>query len=315
MPASCKRILVTGGAGFIGSHLTKTLLNAGHRVWVVDDFSSGRKGSLGDLEDDNSLEVIEHDVVHPIFLQVDEIYHLACPASPTFYQRDPVQTMKTCLQGSINMLELAKEVGSPILLASTSEVYGDPAVHPQDENYWGNVNPIGARACYDEGKRAAEALFFSYRSQYQVAVKVARIFNTYGPNMSPEDGRVVSNFIMQSLRGEPLKVLGDGSQTRSFCYVSDLIPALIALMGSSRDVTGPINIGNPEETTVSELAALIGKLVGGGVGVEYGSLPDDDPRRRKPSIDRARDLLGWEPSTPLAVGIASTVEYFRSQMD
>ncbi|MGX7680264.1 UDP-glucuronic acid decarboxylase family protein [Jatrophihabitans sp. DSM 45814] len=309
-----KRILVTGGTGFIGSHLTRRLLGLGHEVLVVDNYYSSSRANIGDLLDLPSLEVMRHDVTFPLYVEVDEIYHLACPASPIYYQRDPVQTTKTCVHGSINMLGLAKRTGAKVLLSSTSEVYGDPAVHPQDESYWGNVNPIGIRSCYDEGKRCAETLFFDYRRQHDLPIKVARIFNTYGPNMQPDDGRVISNFIVQALRNEPLTIFGDGSQTRSFCYVDDLVDGLIRLMNSPHDVTGPINIGNPGEFTMIELAEKIIKLVGLGTQIEFRPLPSDDPGRRRPVIDKARDSLGWAPRVQLDEGLARTVEYFRNQL-
>jgi UDP-glucuronate decarboxylase len=309
--AASQRILVTGGSGFIGSHLCRRLLALGHDVLVVDNFSSSSRHNVLDLVGEPRFELIRHDVTFPLYVEVDQIYHLACPASPVFYQRDPVQTTKTCVHGSINMLGLAKRVGAQILLASTSEVYGDPSVHPQDESYWGNVNPIGIRSCYDEGKRCAETLFFDYYRQHALPIKVARIFNTYGPNMLPNDGRVVSSFIVQALAGGPLTVFGDGAQTRSFCYVDDLVDGLIRLMNTSLEVTGPINLGNPGEFTMLELAAKVLELVGGGGPIEHHPLPSDDPVRRRPNIDRARDLLGWSPAVPLDDGLARTVEYFR----
>ncbi len=308
------RVLVTGGSGFIGSHLTKRLLSQGHDVLVVDNFYSSTRRNLWRVEGHPKLQVQQHDVVLPLHVEVDQIYHLACPASPVHYQRDPVQTIKTCVHGSINMLGLAKRTGASILLSSTSEVYGDPAVHPQDETYWGNVNPIGIRSCYDEGKRCAEALFFSYRLQHDLPIKVARIFNTYGPNMAPDDGRVVSNFIVQALRNLPLEVYGDGSQTRSFCYVDDLVDGLIRLMNTPKDVTGPINLGNPGEFTMLELAKLVLETVGGNAGIEYRPLPLDDPKRRRPNIDQAHAVLGWHPTTPLAKGLIKTVDSFRDRI-
>ncbi len=309
--ASSKRILVTGGAGFIGSHLCQRLLDLGHDVLVVDNFYSSTRSNIYGLINEPRFELMRHDVTFPLYVEVDEIYHLACPASPVFYQRDPVQTTKTCVHGSINMLGLAKRTGAKILLASTSEVYGDPEMHPQTESYWGNVNPIGIRSCYDEGKRAAETLFFDYYRQHQLQIKVARIFNTYGPRMLPDDGRVVSNFIVQALRGEPLTVFGDGSQTRSFCYVDDLVTGLIALMDTSDDVTGPINLGNPGEFTMIELATKVIDLLGSESELKYLPLPDDDPVRRRPDITRARELLDWAPTISLDEGLATTVAYFR----
>lgn len=305
-----RRILVTGGAGFIGSHLCRRLLDAGHDVLVVDNFYSSTRRNVLDLLDHPHFELMRHDVTFPLYVEVDQIYHLACPASPVFYQRDPVQTTKTCVHGSINMLGLAKRLGVRILLASTSEVYGDPAMHPQEESYWGNVNPIGIRSCYDEGKRCAETLFFDYYRQHALPIKVARIFNTYGPAMLPNDGRVVSSFIMSALRGEPLTVFGDGSQTRSFCYVDDLVDGLIRLMGTGPDVTGPVNLGNPGEFTMLELATKVVSLVGSDSPIEYRPLPSDDPVRRRPDITRATELLAWSPTVALDEGLARTVKYF-----
>jgi UDP-glucuronate decarboxylase len=309
-----QRILVTGGSGFIGSHLCRRLLAAGHDVLVVDNFSSSSRRNIRDLLADPGFELMRHDVTFPLYVEVDQIYHLACPASPVFYQKDPVQTTKTCVHGSINMLGLARRAGARILLASTSEVYGDPGVHPQRESYWGNVNPVGIRSCYDEGKRCAETLFFDYRRQHGMPVKVARIFNTYGPAMLPDDGRVVSNFIVQALRGQPLTVFGDGSQSRSFCYVDDLVTGLIALMDSPPEVTGPVNLGNPGEFTMLELARLVQELTGTSVPLERRPLPADDPVRRQPDITLARELLGWEPTVDLADGLKRTVEYFREAL-
>jgi UDP-glucuronate decarboxylase len=309
-----KRTLVTGGSGFIGSHLCRRLLELGHDVLAADNFYSSSRHNVHELLEDPRFELIRHDVTFPLYVEVDEIYHLACPASPIYYQRDPVQSTKTCVHGSINMLGLAKRLGARILLASTSEVYGDPAVHPQAETYWGNVNPIGVRSCYDEGKRCAETLFFDYHGQHALSIKVARIFNTYGPQMLPDDGRVVSNFIVQALRGEPLTVFGDGSQTRSFCYIDDMVDGLIRLMNSPPAVTGPINLGNPGEFTMLELAKQVMALVESDCPVEHLALPPDDPARRRPDISRARELLGWEPTVPLNEGLARTVEYFRRQL-
>ncbi len=306
-----RRILVTGGAGFIGSHLAAQLLGEGHQVLVADNYYSGSRSNLGDLLAHPNLELLRHDVTFPLYVEVDEIYNLACPASPVFYQRDPVQTTKTSVMGSINMLGLAKRTKAKILLSSTSEVYGDPEVHPQTEDYWGHVNPIGIRSCYDEGKRCAETLFFDYRRQHDMPIKVARIFNTYGPGMRPDDGRVVSNFIVSALKGEPLTVYGDGSQTRSFCFVDDLVDGLIRLMNTPHEVTGPINLGNPHEFTMLELAEKVTGLVGNGVGIEYRPLPSDDPTQRQPNIAQAKQVLDWSPRVELAEGLASTIEYFR----
>jgi UDP-glucuronate decarboxylase len=306
-----KRIMITGGAGFIGSHLTRKLLAQGHEVLVVDNFYSGTRQNIEELKGEQRFELMRFDVTFPLYVEVDEIYHLACPASPVFYQRDPVQTTKTCVHGSINMLGLAKRCGAKILLASTSEVYGDPTVHPQDESYWGNVNPIGIRSCYDEGKRCAETLFFDYYRQHKLRIKVARIFNTYGPRMLSNDGRVVSSFIVQALTGKPLTVFGDGSQTRSFCYVDDLVDGLIALMNTDDGVTGPINLGNPGEFTMLELANLVLDIAGSDGDVIHQPLPSDDPVRRKPNIDQAQQLLGWSPTVPLEEGLTRTVDYFR----
>ena len=309
-----RRILVTGGSGFIGSHLCRRLLALGHDVLVVDNFSSSSRRNVLDLLAVPGFELIRHDVTFPLYVEVDQIYHLACPASPAFYQLDPVQTTKTCVHGSINMLGLARRLGAPILLASTSEVYGDPVVHPQSESYWGNVNPIGIRSCYDEGKRCAETLFFDYHRQHALPVKVARIFNTYGPSMLPDDGRVVSTFIVQALLGQPLTVYGDGSQTRSFCYVDDLVSGLIALMDSAPEVTGPVNLGNPGEFTMTELAEQVLALTGSSSPIEHRPLPADDPVRRRPDISRAAEVLGWEPVTDLAGGLKRTVDYFRETL-
>jgi UDP-glucuronate decarboxylase len=306
-----QRILVTGGSGFIGSHLCRRLLADGHDVLAVDNFSSSSRHNLHDLLAEPRFEIIRHDVTFPLFVEVDQIYHLACPASPVFYQKDPVQTTKTCVHGSINMLGLARRLGARILLASTSEVYGDPEEHPQREDYWGHVNPTGIRSCYDEGKRCAETLFFDYHRQHALPIKVARIFNTYGPRMLPNDGRVVSSFIVSALRGEPLTVFGDGSQTRSFCYVDDLVDGLMALMASPEAVTGPVNLGNPGEFTMLDLARQVLALTGSTAPLEHRPLPADDPARRRPDITRARELLGWEPVIDLADGLKRTVEYFR----
>jgi UDP-glucuronate decarboxylase len=283
-------------------------------VLVVDNFYSSSRHNVHELIDEPRFELIRHDVTFPLYVEVDEIYHLACPASPVYYQRDPVQTTKTCVHGSINMLGLAKRLGARILLTSTSEVYGDPGVHPQPESYWGNVNPIGIRSCYDEGKRCAETLFFDYHRQHGLPIKIARIFNTYGPKMLPDDGRVVSNFIVQALRGEPLTVFGDGSQTRSFCYVDDMVEGLIALMNSPSEVTGPVNLGNPGEFTMLELAKHVMDLTESRRPVEHRPLPADDPTRRRPDISRAMELLGWEPTVPLRDGLSRTIGYFREAL-
>jgi len=305
------RALVTGGAGFIGSHLCERLLNDGYEVLCVDNYYSSSKDNIAHLLDNPRFEVMRHDVTFPLYVEVDEIYHLACPASPIHYQRDPVQTTKTAVHGSINMLGLAKRTGAKILLTSTSEVYGDPLVHPQTEDYWGNVNPIGPRACYDEGKRAAETLFFDYYRQHDLRIKVVRLFNTYGPRMHPHDGRVVSNFIVSALGGEPLTIYGEGQQTRSFCYVDDLIEGLIAMMHAPDEVTGPINLGNPGEFTIAQLADLVVEQTASASERVYLPLPQDDPVRRQPDITRARQTLGWEPTVPLAEGLTRTIEYFR----
>jgi UDP-glucuronate decarboxylase len=309
-----QRILVTGGAGFIGSHLCRRLIDLGHEVLAVDNFSSSSRQNLYDLFNEPRFEFMRHDVTFPLYVEVDQIYHLACPASPVHYQRDPVQTTKTCVVGSLNMLGLAKRLGAPVLLSSTSEVYGDPAVHPQAESYWGNVNPIGPRSCYDEGKRAAETLFFDYHRQHGLNIKVARIFNTYGPRMHPNDGRVVSSFIVQALSGQPLTLHGDGSHTRSFCYVDDTVEGLLRLMGSTAGVTGPVNIGNPDEITVLELAKKVLAMTASPSAVEYHPLPADDPARRRPDITLAREVLGWSPAVSFDDGLRATVDYFRSRL-
>ena len=307
-----KRVMVTGGAGFLGSHLCDRLIEAGDEVLCVDNLFTGTKQNVAHLLGNPHFEFLRHDVNFPLFVEVDEIYNLACPASPIHYQHDPVQTTKTSVHGAINMLGLAKRLGCRILQASTSEVYGDPAVHPQTEDYWGNVNPIGPRSCYDEGKRCAETLFFDYFRQHQLPIKVARIFNTYGPRMHPADGRVVSNFIFQALRGEPITIYGDGGQTRSFCYVDDLIEGLMALMRSPDEVTGPINLGNPVEFTIADLAKQVIELTGSKSELIHVELPPDDPRQRKPDITRAGKLLGWQPRTSLDEGLRSTIAYFRT---
>jgi UDP-glucuronate decarboxylase len=308
---SRKRILVTGGAGFLGSHLIDRLLADGHEILCVDNLFTGAKRNIEHLHANPRFEFMRHDVTLPLFVEVDEIYNLACPASPIHYQHDPVQTTKTSVHGAINMLGLAKRLKCKILQASTSEVYGDPAVHPQTEDYWGNVNPIGPRSCYDEGKRCAETLFFDYHRQASLEIKVARIFNTYGPRMHPADGRVVSNFIMQALRGEPITIYGDGLQTRSFCYVSDLIDGLVRLMNSPPAFTGPVNIGNPVEFTMIELAQEVLQQVGSKSELKRMPLPVDDPKQRQPNIDLAAKALGWKPAVPLAEGLASTIAYFK----
>ena len=307
-----RRVLVTGAAGFIGAHLCRRLLAAGYEVLAVDNFYSGTRANIAGLLSHPGFELLRHDVTFPLFVEVDEIYHLACPASPIFYQRDPVQTTKTSVLGSINMLGLAKRTKARILLSSTSEVYGDPEVHPQDETYWGRVNPIGPRSCYDEGKRCAETLFFDYRRQHDLTVKVARIFNTYGPYMRPDDGRVVSNFIVQALRGDPLTVYGDGAQTRSFCFVDDMVEGLIRLMNTGHDVTGPINLGNPNELTMLDLARTVIELVGSSSTIDHRPLPADDPVQRRPAIERAVAVLDWRPRIGLDQGLAATIDYFRS---
>jgi UDP-glucuronate decarboxylase len=306
------RILVTGGAGFIGSHLCERLLSEGHEVICLDNFFTGRKQNIASLLDDKRFELVRHDVTEPILLEVDQIYNLACPASPVHYQYNPVKTVKTSVMGTINMLGLAKRVHARILQASTSEVYGDPLVHPQTEDYFGNVNPIGLRSCYDEGKRVAETLMMDYNRQNKVDTRIVRIFNTYGERMLENDGRVVSNFVVQALRGSELTVYGDGSQTRSFCYVSDLVDGLIRLMNATGDdIHLPVNIGNPGEFTMNELASEVGKCVGREITIKYLPLPQDDPKQRQPNIERAKRLLGWEPKVPLGEGLKKTVDYFR----
>lgn len=315
MTISKGRVLVTGGAGFIGSHLCDRLIADGYDVLCVDNYYSSTKDNIAHLLDHPRFEAIRHDITFPLYVEVDEIYHLACPASPIHYQRDPVQTTKTAVHGSINVLGLAKRTKARVLLTSTSEVYGDPLVHPQREDYWGNVNPIGPRACYDEGKRCAETLFFDYHRQHDVKIKVARLFNTYGPRMHPHDGRVVSNFIVSALANQPLTVYGSGDQTRSFCYIDDLIDALVRLMHSSDEITGPMNLGNPSEFTISELADLVLSRTGSAAGITHLPLPQDDPVRRQPDISLAREMLDWQPRVPLEEGLARTIEYFTAQMD
>ena len=307
-----KAILITGGAGFIGSHLCKRLLKDGHHVLCVDNFYTGRRSNIVHLISNPYFEVMRHDICFPLFIEVDEIYNLACPASPIHYQFDPVQTIKTAVHGAINMLGLAKRLKIKILQASTSEVYGDPTVHPQTESYWGNVNPIGIRSCYDEGKRCAETLFFDYHRQHNLKIKVARIFNTYGPNMHPNDGRVVSNFILQALKGEDITVFGDGKQTRSFCYVDDLVDGLMRLMNSPDEFTGPVNLGNPAEFTILELAQQVIEMTGSKSKIVFHPLPSDDPRQRQPDISLAAEKLQWQPTISLKTGLRKTIEYFES---
>lgn len=307
------RVLVTGGAGFLGSHLCEALLAQGREVICADNFFTGRKANIAHLLDHPRFELLRHDVTHPLFVEVDRIYNLACPASPVHYQYNPVKTIKTSVLGAIHMLGLAKRVRARILQASTSEVYGDPAVHPQPETYWGHVNPIGIRSCYDEGKRAAECLFMDYHRQNRVDIRIARIFNTYGPRMLPNDGRVVSNFIVQALRGEPLTVYGDGSQTRSFCYVDDMVEGLVRLM-NTEGLTGPLNLGNPSEFTILELAEQVRELTGSRSEIRFLPLPCDDPTQRQPDISKARRILGWEPKVPLAEGLHRTVAYFEEAL-
>ncbi len=310
-----KRVMVTGGAGFLGSHLIDRLLGAGHEVLCVDNLFTGTRQNIEHLHGNPHFEFLRHDVTFPLYVEVDEIYNLACPASPVHYQHDPVQTTKTSVHGAINMLGLAKRLKCKIFQASTSEVYGDPVVHPQPEDYWGHVNPIGPRSCYDEGKRCAETLFFDYHRQHGLPIKVARIFNTYGPRMHPQDGRVVSNFIFQALKGDPITIYGDGSQTRSFCYVDDLVSAFIAFMETDETVTGPINLGNPGEFTMIELAELVLKLTGSSSRLEFLPLPADDPRQRRPDISRAKQHLNWEPRVPLQEGLQATIAYFRALIE
>ena len=309
------KILVTGGAGFLGSHLCERLVQDGNEVVCVDNFFTGTKENIAHLLGHPHFELIRHDVTFPLYIEVDQIYNLACPASPIHYQHDPVQTTKTSVHGAINLLGLAKRTKARIFQASTSEVYGDPLIHPQTESYWGHVNPIGLRSCYDEGKRCAETLFFDYRRQHALEIKVARIFNTYGPRMHPNDGRVVSNFIVQALRNEPITIFGDGSQTRSFCYVDDLIEGFVRLMNSSSDITGPVNLGNPGEFTMLELALAVKDLTGSTSELVYLPLPADDPRQRQPDINLARSSLHWEPKIALLEGLTNTIKYFRKIVD
>jgi UDP-glucuronate decarboxylase len=312
--AQGKRVLVTGGAGFIGSHLCRRLLARGDEVVCVDNFYTGRKSNVLDLLGNPLFEILRHDITFALYAEVEQIYNLACPASPIYYQFDPVQTTKTSVHGAINMLGLAKRLKAPILQASTSEVYGDPEVHPQHESYWGRVNPVGPRSCYDEGKRCAETLFFDYYRQHRLAIRVIRIFNTYGPNMQPDDGRVVSNFIVQALRGEDLTIYGDGTQTRSFCYVDDLVEAMIRMMDNAENDPGPVNLGNPVESTILQIAETIRRLTGSSSRIVFRPLPVDDPRQRQPDITRARELLGWEPTTGLEDGLGKTIAYFRKTL-
>jgi UDP-glucuronate decarboxylase len=311
---SNKRVLVTGGAGFLGSHLCDRLVAEGHEVLCLDNFFTGTRHNISHLMGKPNFEWIRHDIVQPIYLEIDEIYNLACPASPIHYQYNPVKTIKTCVMGAIHMLGLAKRVKAKILQASTSEVYGDPAIHPQAETYWGHVNPIGLRSCYDEGKRCAETLFFDYYRQNRVNIRVVRIFNTYGPRMHPNDGRVVSNFIVQALTGKDITVFGDGSQTRSFCYVDDLVEGLIRMMNGPDDLVGPVNLGNPSEFTIAELAERVIRLTGSSSRLVHSPLPPDDPLQRKPDITLARDRLGWNPSIPLEEGLRRTIAYFRAML-
>ena len=309
-----QKILVTGGAGFLGSHLCDRLMEQGHEVLCVDNYFTGSKLNVAHHLGEPRFEVLRHDITFPLYVQVDQIYNLACPASPVHYQHDPIQTTKTSVHGAINMLGLAKRLSARILQASTSEVYGDPEVHPQDEEYWGRVNPIGVRSCYDEGKRCAETLFFDYWRQSKLQIKVMRIFNTYGPRMHPNDGRVVSNFIVQALKGEAITIYGDGTQTRSFCYVDDLIDGMVRVMDTPEQFTGPINVGNPEECTMLELAEQVIAIVGGSSRIEFLSLPEDDPKQRCPDISVAKQVLGWQPRVPLKDGLVETVSYFRDTL-
>ena len=314
MSLNQNKILITGGAGFLGSHLAEKLLHSGNEVLVVDNFFTGNKQNLTHLLSNPNLEVMRHDVTFPLYVEVNQIYNLACPASPVHYQYDPVQTTKTSVHGAINMLGLAKRTRARILQASTSEVYGDPEVHPQPESYWGKVNPIGIRSCYDEGKRCAETLFFDYHRQHQTDIKVVRIFNTYGPRMQPNDGRVVSNFIVQALKGKDITIYGDGQQTRSFCYVDDLIDAMIKMMNSEKGFTGPVNIGNPGEFTMLQLAEMVLTLSNSKSKIIYQPLPSDDPKQRQPNIDLAKDKLGWQPKVRLEDGLKETIAYFKKMI-
>ena len=309
-----KKILITGGAGFIGSHLCKKLLDEGNDLICVDNYFTGSKENISQLFNSSYFEVLRHDVCFPLYVEVDQIYNLACPASPIHYQHDPVQTTKTSVHGAINMLGLAKRINARILQASTSEIYGDPEIHPQKEEYWGNVNPIGPRSCYDEGKRCAETLFFDYQRQHKLDIKVVRIFNTYGPNMHPNDGRVVSNFIMQALQNQDITVYGDGNQTRSFCYIDDLVNGMIKMMNSSSKVIGPVNLGNPTEYKIIDLAKIIIELTKSKSKIIKKNLPVDDPMRRKPDISEAKGVIGWEPSTGLKDGLEQTIDYFKNKL-
>lgn len=310
-----KKILVTGGAGFLGSHLCEALLKQGHEVLCLDNYFTGSKLNILHLMSNPFFELVRHDVTQPFEVEVDEIYNLACPASPIHYQQDPIKTINTSVMGAINMLELAKQLNCKILQTSTSEVYGDPTIHPQTEEYWGNVNPIGIRSCYDEGKRCAETLFFDYYRERQVRIKVVRIFNTYGPNMHPNDGRVVSNFIIQALRGQDITIYGDGSQTRSFCYCDDLIKGLITMMETPDNITGPINLGNPTEFTIRQLAEIIIELTGSSSKIKFLPAVSDDPQKRKPDISKAKDILQWEPTVELRDGLVKTIDYFRNRIE
>jgi UDP-glucuronate decarboxylase len=310
-----RRVLVTGGAGFIGSHLCERLLALGYEILCLDNFYTGTRRNVHQLISNSFFELLRHDVCFPLYVEVDQIYNLACPASPIHYQFDPVQTTKTSVHGAINMLGLAKRIKAKILQASTSEVYGDPTIHPQSESYWGNVNPIGPRSCYDEGKRCAETLFFDYYRQHRLRIKVARIFNTYGPRMHPNDGRVVSNFIVQALRNDSLTIYGDGAQTRSFCYVEDLVDGLIQLMESADQITGPINLGNPTEFSIRQLAEMVIDLTGSASKIVYRALPVDDPKQRQPDISKAQELLGWQPTMALREGLAKTIDYFEDLLE
>ena len=309
---NAKKILITGGGGFLGSHLSERLLNEGNEVICLDNFFTGNKGNIIHLMSNPRFEVLRHDVTLPLFIEVDEIYNLACPASPIHYQHDPVQTTKTCVHGAINMLGLAKRTGAKIMQASTSEVYGDPEIHPQVESYWGRVNPIGIRSCYDEGKRCAETLFLDYHRQHNLDIKIARIFNTYGPKMHANDGRVVSNFVVQALKGEDITIYGDGQQSRSFCYVDEMVDAFIRLMATDNDFIGPVNLGNPGEFTIRELAEKTLEMVGSKSALINEPLPEDDPRQRQPDISLAKEKLGWEPVIKLDEGLGRTIEYFKS---